>query len=827
MKLSIIIPAFKRPELLNFGLYALSRQKITYPYEIIVLNDGIQDDTEKVCNKYIKYGGLPIKYVFTGQRNSKGIKWRTPGIVINQGVNLAKGEVIILTSPEIYILDQCLPLMVNPVLQNKNTLTITQGFDDNKSYFLNYIRRAEGNCQGYRNFKALAELNTQLPFFIAMSREKFLSIGGYDEDFIGFAFDDDDLIKRLKEAGCIYKTLPLRVVHLYHSRKTREGMTNEEKAVLWHYNKDLFEKGNKNKKIVVPEVKAEVPYEPVLEELTETTSSEWELKKIPKIAHFYWGEEKLPFLRYLTITSFIKYNPDWEVRFYYPKYRTTGKSWTTHEHKYDINVTEDYTPKLKDLNIQMSEMDMTLIGIGNDLSEVHKSDYLRWFLLANVGGLWSDMDIIYIDSMNNLSLNTRNNRKTDATICCHLPWKHSIGFLLSSKNNEYYETLWNNVKKAKYDPANYQSVGSLLINRTMKEFKDIQRVFSNLKIDNISMSSVYSYNSFMIRTMFNSKNTSYIGKGTIGLHWYAGHPKAGEYVSVINENNYREMDNVISEVVDMSLKESKYKVLKCDKEFNFNKTPKKVKLTIHAVVKNEPFIYYSIKSVYDYADKILLYDTGSDDKHTLEDIEKLLKEDKENKIIFKKVKLDFDESKWTFEKVEEFAKKHKGKMSVGKVRQMQIDDTKTEFCMLVDGDEVHYKDTMEKIVNKILPNLNENIIGVNVPLIWFYDMKRVFRVVGLENTGRIWRTDKVVMNGKSPNEAHCFKDTGKAIAVTDKEYLIYKELTPYAHFETFLKPWRRKINKNDLSKFKGKIPEVMIENPYYIKRYIKEKEWTK
>jgi len=823
MKLSIIIPVFKRPELLDYGLYSLSRQKITYPYEIIVLNDGVEDGTENVCKKYIRLCGLPIKYVFTGQRNSKGIKWRTPGTVINQGANIAKGEVIILTSPEVYILDQCLSLMINPVLQNKNILTITQGYDDDKGIFLDYVRRGKGNYTGYMNFKVLSKLNTQLPFFMAMNRQKFLSIGGYDEDFIGFAFDDVDLIKRLKEVGCIYKTLPSRVVHLYHSRKTREGITNEEKLKLWHYNKNLFENGKKVKKIIVPEVKVEVPYEPAIEALTEPISSEWELKKIPKIVHFYWGEEKLPFLRYLSITSFIKYNPDWEVRFYYPKYRTSGRSWKTHEHKYDINITEDYTPMLKDLNIKMSEMDMELLGISNDLSEVHKSDYLRWFLLANIGGLWSDMDIIYIDSMNNISLNTISNENTDATICYHLPWNHSIGFLLSSKDNKYYKSLWDKAKQAKYDPTNYQSAGSLLINRTMKGFKDIQDKFPDLKIRNISMNSVYSYNSFMIRTMFDSKNTSYISRGTIGLHWYAGHPKAGEYVSVINEDNYQEMDNVISEVVGMSLKDTKYKVLKCDKEFNFNKTAKKVKLTIHAVVKNEPFIYYSIKSVYDYADTILLYDTGSNDKHTLKDIKKLLKEDKENKIIFKKVKLDFDESKWTFEKVEEFAEKHKGKMSVGKVRQMQIEDTKTDFCMLVDGDEVHYKDTMEKIVNKILPNLNENIIGVNVPLIWFYDMDRVFRVVGLENTGRIWRTDKVVMNGKSPNEAHCFKDTGKAIAVTDKEYLIYKELTPYAHFETFLKPWRRKIKKKDLSKFKGELPEVMVENPYYINRYIKEK----
>jgi len=250
-------------------------------------------------------------------------------------------------------------------------------------------------------------------------------------------------------------------------------------------------------------------------------------------------------------------------------------------------------------------------------------------------------------------------------------------------------------------------------------------------------------------------------------------------------------------------------------------------LTIHSVVKNEPFIYYSIKSVYDYADKILLYDTGSDDKHTLEDIRQLLREDKDNKIIFKEIPLDFDESKWTYENVKAFAKEHEGKMSVGKVRQIQIDDTDTEFCMVVDGDEIHYRETMERIVNEILPDLNTEIVGVNIPLIWFYDMTHTFKVPSIENTGRVWRTATVKMNGISPNEAHCFKDTGKEIARTDKEYLIYKNLIPFAHFESFLKPWRREVDIKTLREFKGNLPEVMEENGCLIWRYEEKRNDTK
>jgi hypothetical protein len=44
----------------------------------------------------------------------------------------------------------------------------------------------------------------------------------------------------------------------------------------------------------------------------------WELS-VPKMAHFYWGGGKLLYMRFLSIKSFMKYNPDWVVVFHYPR----------------------------------------------------------------------------------------------------------------------------------------------------------------------------------------------------------------------------------------------------------------------------------------------------------------------------------------------------------------------------------------------------------------------------------------------------------------------------------------------------------------------------
>ena len=173
----------------------------------------------------------------------------------------------------------------------------------------------------------------------------------------------------------------------------------------------------------------------------------WYLNKIPKIAHFYWGNPTLPYLRYLTIYSFYKFNPDWEIRFYYPKYPYTINTWKSKEQRYKF-IGKDYYAELRKLPIKIIEFDMKNIGISNDISEVFKSDYLRWFLLATVGGLWSDMDIIYFKPMNTLINNKEEKKEIDTliSICKEgyrnkFKYHHSIGFMLASADNVYYQIL--------------------------------------------------------------------------------------------------------------------------------------------------------------------------------------------------------------------------------------------------------------------------------------------------------------------------------------------------------------------------------------------------
>ena len=240
MDLSIIIPTFERAELLDLGLKSLAQQNITSPYEIIVLNDGIEDRTQVTCSKYV--GRLPIKYVFTGKRNKDGLKWRIPAFPINIGIKLAQGKSIILTCPEVYVINDCIQNMIDLMNEDPNRLVITEGKDDRGAIFLEYVRsnyeeKILNNMfeKGVRN---LQPLNVEYPFFMGINRQKLLDIGGYDEDFgKGYCWDDLDVVTRLKNTGCHYHKINSKIVHLYHPR-LRYGTTDIQSG--WKVNEKMF-----------------------------------------------------------------------------------------------------------------------------------------------------------------------------------------------------------------------------------------------------------------------------------------------------------------------------------------------------------------------------------------------------------------------------------------------------------------------------------------------------------------------------------------------------------------------------------------------------------
>lgn len=267
----------------------------------------------------------------------------------------------------------------------------------------------------------------------------------------------------------------------------------------------------------------------------------WELN-VPKILHVYWGGGTLHYLRFLTVKTFMKFNPDWEVKFYYPLTPTMNVTWNTGENNYQT-ICKDFTSELMELPITKIEVDFTVHGFDNGMPEVHKSDFIRLHQLSTDGGVWSDMDILYFKPMSDLYFNTPGHKDIKTFYCNH-NYGHSIGFLMSSENNEFFAKLAE-YSLQNYYPGNYQSIGAHIWNRYFCNESSINQLTPAM---NISMDVVYAHDATHLDKIINGNETRFTSE-SIGIHWYAGAPEWSDFMKSTNGGLTNLPDNIIGNLL--------------------------------------------------------------------------------------------------------------------------------------------------------------------------------------------------------------------------------------------------------------------------------------
>ncbi len=104
------------------------------------------------------------------------------------------------------------------------------------------------------------------------------------------------------------------------------------------------------------------------------------------------------------------------------------------------------------------------------------------------------------------------------------------------------------------------------------------------------------------------------------------------------------------------------------------------KITAHTLVKNEEnFLWYSVASIVEHVDEVMIWDNGSSDS-TIEVIQ-TLKNRWPSKINFKSVP---------------------GKVS--ELRQQMLDETDADWIIVLDGDEVWWDNSIKNLINEIHSN---------------------------------------------------------------------------------------------------------------------------
>lgn len=273
----------------------------------------------------------------------------------------------------------------------------------------------------------------------------------------------------------------------------------------------------------------------------------WYLTQIPKVAHFYWGGGPLSYLRFLSVQSFKKQNPDWQVKVHRPIIDSQApKTWAN-------NIKHDFRRQIDSLDVAVVEHDFDTYGFDNLAHEVHKSDFLRWRLLSTEGGLWSDIDIFYTNPVENLLENIVQNSNINVALCpLKPPHKHTVGFMLASPDNDFYRYI-SKLALENYNKDVYQCMGSDLINTGFDDFESFGQQFPNNKFIFLDKKCVYTITSKTIDLFYQETNKKHNRSEIIGYHWFGGHPRSQEFENTLQPDTLGNYNHFLARAIQENI----------------------------------------------------------------------------------------------------------------------------------------------------------------------------------------------------------------------------------------------------------------------------------
>jgi hypothetical protein len=266
---------------------------------------------------------------------------------------------------------------------------------------------------------------------------------------------------------------------------------------------------------------------------------------IPKKFFTYWEGDQLSILHYYTIYSLRKYNPDTQITIYTSK--NTGSKlsqWNSREHSIKIQnkVTLDSLINIDVSNISLTEIDFNKeYNVENDISVVYKADFIRIAKLYEHGGMWFDMDILFIKPIPDHLFHT----DTELYFYMYLE-TIPTGLLFSSPKNTFitqlYEKALNIIVNIKSNQTHhYQVLGPNLWIKFLNEFKCPCVLHCLIKSD------VYPYDSSNIIGIYSNLNC--IEPNTFGLHWYNGDSYTKHFINRLNIQSLNPSNSIIEKML--------------------------------------------------------------------------------------------------------------------------------------------------------------------------------------------------------------------------------------------------------------------------------------
>lgn len=214
MEISVIIPTFNNRDVLRETIRALQRQTFPHAYELVIADDGSTDGTAEMVQAM--RGPAPIRYVTQPNLGRSAAR--------NLGVRTAQGRLLLFIDSDIWVTPEVLashhrhyPPGADRLGVQGRSLTHpdarTTPFMKTQEITPDLTVRRRHNLSPVhvitRNFSIL--------------KAEFEAVGGFDEKFTGYGWEDIELAVRLRARGVVFDYEPDALGYHYHA-ETFEGL---------------------------------------------------------------------------------------------------------------------------------------------------------------------------------------------------------------------------------------------------------------------------------------------------------------------------------------------------------------------------------------------------------------------------------------------------------------------------------------------------------------------------------------------------------------------------------------------------------------------------
>lgn len=233
---------------------------------------------------------------------------------------------------------------------------------------------------------------------------------------------------------------------------------------------------------------------------------------IHRVAHMFWTGGPMSYLRFLTIATFRKQNPEWAIHLHVGKYPCKRPEYPEPPHSVIYHGLMDWLPAAKRLATHVREWDLEEIGFKRNAWASFKADYLRWHLLADEGGFWTDMDVVYF-----MPLDESHFEGQDFAITMD-DFAYYIAYIYAQPKSKRAGEILQMASEA-YNPKEYQSIGAAMLQRAWPD----RRVFTGKAGIRaippvVQLPVMWHKLPLLYKTDWDVPT-----ENSVGVHWFGGH----------------------------------------------------------------------------------------------------------------------------------------------------------------------------------------------------------------------------------------------------------------------------------------------------------------